>query len=132
MATIKVAASLPLDQQMGVSKAVRAGKHIFVGGQMSVDSDGNVLHRGQLAAQFRQAFDNLLAAFGEAGATADDVVATHMFLTQYPNQDDFVAICDAHKTTFAGQNRPTGTMVYVPRLPLDGAMVEVTGVAIVE
>ncbi|CAN5872160.1 RidA family protein [soil metagenome] len=129
--TQKVAASLPLDQGLGISKAVRTGNHVFVSGQMSLDEDGNVLHPGQLAAQFRQAFDNLVAAVEQAGGTAQDVVATHMFLTQYPDQDDFVAICEAHKRTFSGQNQPTGTMVYVPRLPVDGAMVEVTGVAIV-
>jgi len=44
----------------------------------------------------------------------------------------FVAICDAHRTTFGGANHPTGTMVYVPKLPVSGAMVSITGTAVLD
>ena len=40
-------------------------------------------------------------------------------------------VCDAHRNTFRKANKPTGTMVYVPRLALPGAMVEISAVAII-
>ncbi len=68
----------------------------------------------------------------KAGYCPDDVVATHMFLTAFPNERQFVGICDAHRTAFGGANRPTGTMVYVPKLPVAGAMVSITGTAVLD
>lgn len=123
----------PLAAEMGFSKAVRAGRHIFVSGQMSLDASGSVLHPGDLAGQFRQAFEHVVRAVEEAGGTAADVVATHMFLTEFPDEQGFVDVCDAHRAAFdSAEHRPTGTMVYVPRLPVPGALVEVTATAVVD
>ena len=120
------------DRAMGFSRAVKAGPHVYVSGQMDVDAAGALLHQGRLAEQFAGAFANVVRALQDAGATADDVVATHMFLTKYPDEAEFVAICDAHRNTFPNANKPTGTMVYVPRLPIAGALVEVSAVAIID
>ncbi len=120
------------ERAMGFSRAVKAGPHVYVSGQMDVDAAGTVQHADRLAEQFAGAFANVVRALEEAGATADDVVATHIFLTKYPDEAEFVAICDAHRNTFPKANKPTGTMVYVPRLPLPGAMVEVSAVAIID
>jgi enamine deaminase RidA (YjgF/YER057c/UK114 family) len=118
--------------ECGFSRTVRVGDHIFVSGQMAMDAGGSILHEGDLAAQFREAFANLVLAVEEAGGKAGDVVSTDTFLTVVPSKTEFEAICDAHRTTFSGPNRPAGSMVYVPRLPLPGAMVQVTGLAIVQ
>ena len=120
------------ERAMGFSRAVKAGSHVYVSAQMDVDTAGAVQHEGRLAEQFAAAFANVVKALEEAGATADDVVATHMFLTKYPDEAEFVAICDAHRNTFPKANKPTGTMVYVPRLPLPAAMVEVSAVAVID
>jgi len=127
-----VAAVSAAEIQCGFSAAVRVGKQVFVSGQMSLDSSGNLLHPGDVAAQFRQALDNFAAVLARAGATPNDVVATHMFLTAFPNERQFVEICDAHRTAFGGANHPTGTMVYVPKLPVPGAMVSITGTAVLD
>jgi enamine deaminase RidA (YjgF/YER057c/UK114 family) len=122
----------PFATEMGFSKAVRAGSHVFVSGQMSLDPSGEVLHPGDLAAQFREAFAQVVRAVEEAGGTAADVVATHMFLTEFPDEQGFVDVCDAHRAAFdTSEHRPTGTMVYVPRLPVAGALVEVTATAVI-
>ena len=127
-----VAAVSVTEIQCGFSAAVRVGKQVFVSGQMSLDAGGKLLHPGDVAAQFRQALDNFAAVLARAGATPNDVVATHMFLTAFPNERQFVDICDAHRTAFGGANHPTGTIVYVPRLPVSGAMVSITGTAVLD
>jgi enamine deaminase RidA (YjgF/YER057c/UK114 family) len=128
----EVTMGVPLEAQLGYSQAVKVDKHIYVSGQMSLDPSGNILHEGQPAAQFKQALDNFADVLAELGASLDDVVATHMFLTVFPDEQGFVDICDAHRTAFSENNRPTGTMVYVPKLPIPGAMVEITGVAVMD
>ena len=127
----KVNGATALEKSLGASRAVRVGQHVFVSGQMALDEAGTVVHEGSLGAQFKRALETLVEVVEAAGGTRDDVVATHMFLTRYPNEDDFGQICDAHRNTFSGTNRPTGTMVYVPRLPVEGALVEITGVAVI-
>lgn len=122
----------PLEKKLGCSQAVRAGNHVFVSGQMSLDEAGNVLHGGDLGAQFRQTLENLRAVLEKAGASMDDVVMEYFFLTQFPNEQEFVEICEAHGSAYGGTNQPTGTMVYVPKLPVPGAMVEITAVAVVD
>lgn len=127
----KLDGATALEKSLGASRAVRVGQHVFVSGQMALDEAGTVVHEGALGAQFKRALETLVEVVEAAGGTRDDVVATHMFLTRYPNEDDFGQICDAHRNTFSGTNRPTGTMVYVPRLPVEGALVEITGVAVI-
>lgn len=63
------------------------------------------------------------------GADLDDVVKTYTFLVDEMAPEDFEAFCSVHRTSFPGSNRPTGTMVYVPRLALEGALVQVDAVA---
>ena len=119
-------------RDFGFAEATRFGKHVFVSGQFSLDDAGNLVHEGDLAGQFGKAFENVVSVLEQAGASANDVVATTMWLTDFPDEEGFVRICEAHKGTFSGVNRPTGTMVYVPRLPVDGAMVEVAAVAVLD
>ena len=121
-----------LEKELGCSQAVIVGNHVFISGQLSVDKAGNVLHEKGVAGQFKKALENFAEVLGEAGGTLDDVVATHMFLTEFPDDKGFKDICDAHREAFSGKNRPTATMVYVPRLPLPGTMVEITGVAVLD
>jgi 2-iminobutanoate/2-iminopropanoate deaminase len=120
------------ERECGLSSAVKVGKQVFVSGQMSLDKDGKLLHPGDVGAQFDQALKNFAAVLEKAGASSDQVVATHMFLTATPDERQFVAICDAHRATFSSANHPTGTMVYVPKLPVPGAMVCITGTAVLD
>jgi len=127
-----VAAATELEKQCGLSSALKVGKQVFVSGQMSLDKDGKLVHPGDVGAQFDQALKNFAAVLQRVGATPDQVVATHMFLTATPDERQFVAICDAHRSTFSSANHPTGTMVYVPKLPVPGAMVCITGTAVMD
>ncbi len=130
--TTRIETGSPLEKQLGCSQAVRAGNHVFVSGQMSLDASGKVLHEGDLGAQFGQTLENVRSVLQKAGASMNDVVMEYFFLTQFPNEKQFVEICKAHGTAYGGTNQPTGTMVYVPKLPVPGAMVEITAVAVVD
>jgi enamine deaminase RidA (YjgF/YER057c/UK114 family) len=127
-----VESSRPPTMDLGLAEASRVGKHVFVSGQYSVDEAGRLVHPGDLAAQFEKAFGNVVSVVERAGGSSDEVVSTLMLLTAYPDEKAFVRICEIHKGTFGGANRPTGTMVYVPRLPVAGAMVEVSAVAVLD
>jgi len=130
--TTRIETGSPMEKQLGCSQAVRAGNHVFISGQMSLDASGTILHEGDLGAQFKRTLENVRSVLQKAGASMDDVVMEYFFLTQFPNEQQFVEICEAHSTAYSGTNQPTGTMVYVPKLPVPGAMVEITAIAVVD
>jgi 2-iminobutanoate/2-iminopropanoate deaminase len=125
-------ATTELEKSLGASHTVRAGNHIYVSGQLPTDSSGELIASERLDHHFDSALSNVVAAVEAAGGTANHIVATHMFLTRFPDEEEFVGICDSHRSKFGDGDRPTGTMVYVPRLPLEGAMAAITAVAIVQ
>lgn len=124
-------AATELEKNLGASHTVRAGNHIYVSGQLPTDGDGKLIASERLDHHFDRALSNVVAAVEAAGGTANEIVATHMFLTRFPDEEEFVGICDSHRSKFGDGDRPTGTMVYVPRLPLEGAMAAITAVAVV-
>lgn len=125
-------ATTELEKSLGASHTVRVGNHIYVSGQLPTDSSGELITSERLDHHFDSALSNVVAAVEAAGGTANNIVATHMFLTRFPDEEEFVGICDSHRSKFGEGDRPTGTMVYVPRLPLEGAMAAITAVAIVQ
>jgi 2-iminobutanoate/2-iminopropanoate deaminase len=125
-------ATTELEKSLGASHTVRVGNHIYVSGQLPIDSGGELITSERLDHHFDRALSNVVSAVEAAGGTANQIVATHMFLTRFPDEEEFVGICDSHRSKFGDGDRPTGTMVYVPRLPLEGAMAAITAVAIVE
>jgi len=71
----------------GFSQGVEAkggGRWLLCAGQTSVDENGSPLHAGDMAAQLRQAFDNLEAVLKGAGMTLGDVVRLNYYTTDVP------------------------------------------------
>src|SRR6516165_9683956 len=59
---------------------VAASRLIFIAGQTALDRDGNVVGKGDFAAQATQVFNNLNAALKTAGCTAANLVKLTVFL----------------------------------------------------
>lgn len=123
----------PFERELGFARAVRVGKQVFVSGQLPVDAAGAVVGGSDVVAQFEQALANAVDAFAAAGAAPDDVVATHLFVTVTPDPDQLRAIAAIHRRLLGeGENRPTASLIGVASLPLGAALVEVSGVAVLE
>ena len=52
----------------GYSHAARAGNLLYISGQVAVSPDGQVVGKGDIAAQARQVFSNLRAVLKDQGA----------------------------------------------------------------
>jgi enamine deaminase RidA (YjgF/YER057c/UK114 family) len=55
---------------------------IYIGGQNAVNAAGEIVGKGDLAAQTEQIFDNLEAALAAAGAKLENVIQWRMFIVQ--------------------------------------------------
>jgi enamine deaminase RidA (YjgF/YER057c/UK114 family) len=103
----RISSGSPWEPRIGISRAVRVGDRVLVSGTAPIWPDGHCDPDPE--AQARRCFEIIVAALGEAGATAENVVCTRIFLT---SAGDGEAVARAHATVF-GQTRPVSTMVVV-------------------
>jgi enamine deaminase RidA (YjgF/YER057c/UK114 family) len=106
---------------IGYSRAVRVGRQVFVAGTTSTDAAGNIVGKGDAAAQMRQVLANIERALDLSGARMTDVVRTRIFVTDIAQWE---SIGRVHGEVFHAI-RPAATMVEVKRLIDPDLLVEV-------
>jgi enamine deaminase RidA (YjgF/YER057c/UK114 family) len=105
-----------------------AQRLVFCAGQTSVDSDGMVLHPGDMAAQLDRVFDNLETVLTQAGLTMANVVRLNYYVT---DMDAFAAArarVDARLASLAV--KPSGCLLGVTRLSRPDLLVEIEATAV--
>ena len=90
--------------------SVEPKRLIFVSGQLSRDRHGNIVGKGDMGAQLRQALENIKAALEAAGARLEDLVRTNTYVTDIDEYFKHVEIrtavllaCDADEHDGRGQ-----------------------------
>ncbi len=114
----------PSFKDLPFSPAVRAGKLLYVSGQVGIDPTTGAVIRGGAAAETEQALKNLAAVLAIAGKGLGDVVKANVYLA---HMDDYAAMNSAYAKAFE-RPYPARTCVGVAALPL-GARVEIEAVA---
>lgn len=108
-----------------------ASRTLYIAGQVSVDSEKKLVGEGDLAVQSAQAFSNLKAALAAGGATTSDVVKLGIYVKGYrPEHAEVIGA--ALRDCFPGERLPASTWLGVETLALDGLLIEVDAVAVVE
>ena len=106
------------------SQGVRAGKLLFLAGQIPLIPATGKLTEGGIQAQTRQVLENLLAVLKAGGADFSRVVKTTVFMTDLKEFPDLNAVyAEYFKAPF-----PARSTVQVAWLPA-GARVEIEAVA---
>ena len=106
------------------SQAIKSGKELFCSGQIALDPATGNLIEGDVAAQARQALENLGAVLRAGGYEFADVVKTTIFLV---DMNDFAAVNDVYGTYF-GESKPARSTIAVAGLP-KGGRVEIDAIA---
>jgi 2-iminobutanoate/2-iminopropanoate deaminase len=90
--TPKVAkSSLPLSQ------ATLAGSLLFIGGAVATNERGEIVGKGDIRTQTRQALENIKALVETAGGTMRDVTRTTVYLTDLAN---YAGMNEVYRTYF--------------------------------
>jgi enamine deaminase RidA (YjgF/YER057c/UK114 family) len=114
------------------SMAVKAGKIVFLAGQLGVEFVGGkrtVVAPGNAERQIEAIFVNLRRMLEDVGASLHDICWLQIFVT---NIDDRLAMDPVRRRFFGDTDLPAATMVEVSRLALPGAVVEVNAIAVIE
>lgn len=114
-----------LGEEIPVSAAVKAGMFVFVGGSI-----GNVfgkleLVEGGIAAETRQALQNMQGALEAAGSSIEQVIKCNIYLVDMAEFGEFNDVYG----NFFGSHRPTRATVAVKELGL-GGRVEIECIAL--
>ena len=111
--------------------AVHGGVTLQISGQIAVGLDGKVVGPGDLKAQTRLVFDNVKAIVEQAGGTLADLVK----ITQYVVglKPEHRALITEVRNDYVSQTQPpASTMIGVPSLVMDGLLIEVEAVAVID
>jgi 2-iminobutanoate/2-iminopropanoate deaminase len=124
MAISKEAKSLGMswEKEYGYSQAVKVDNTIYVSGQVSHDDKGNIVGRGDMEVQMRQAYANIEKVLAQYGATMDSIVDL-LFVTDMDAA--FAARVKCKQEVFSGNPVLASTVVQIQRLAFPELMVEI-------
>jgi enamine deaminase RidA (YjgF/YER057c/UK114 family) len=111
----------------GMSAAVRAGRTIWLAGQVATDETGSVVGEGDCTEQARQCFRNVERLLGSLQARMTDVVEVMAFLSDPSYAASYLKV---RQEVFP--DAPPATTTVVARLLDPRYLVEVRVVACVE
>ena len=103
-----------------------AARWILLAGQGGESADGSL--SPDFAVQLRQAMDNIGIALAAANATLRDVVRLTVLVVDH-DRVKLEALSRTVRERFEGRPAPACTLIPVPRLALDGMLVEVEATA---
>lgn len=110
------------------SQATRRGKMLFVSGQVSLDSNGELVGKDDFAVQAKQCLDNLVAMLEAGGASVKDLAVITVFVTDMKNRPAFAQI----RKEYFQKDPPASTIVEINRLFADEILIEINGIAVLD
>jgi len=105
-----------------------SGSTVFTAGACPIGPDGQVVARGDLEGQTRQAFDNLVVVLKEAGSSLEQVLKTTVYVVT-SDPADLLRVWGDVEEGF-GPNRPSSTLLGVNVLGYPDQRVEIEAIAL--
>ncbi len=110
---------------------VEGGHTLYISGQVARDRDGHVVGKGDIAAQFRQACENLKLLLLSRAAQMNDIVKLTIYVLDVDDYKAHLKEIGAVYRDYFGKHFPAMTLVGARDLfdAADGCMIEVEGIA---
>lgn len=112
----------------GYSHIAKAGKTLYIAGQVARDIQGGLVGKGDFDAQARQVYTNLKNILQEAGGGLRNIVKTTTILTHDGNVERYRMIRDE----FFGEMMPPNTLLIIESLASSDFMIEVEAIAVLD
>jgi enamine deaminase RidA (YjgF/YER057c/UK114 family) len=121
------AAGTPWPERYTFSPALRAGQLLFISGTTATDERGDIVAPGDIVGQTRYIYEKFARLLEAAGVGFEHVVETTEYITTTQNYRGTAAV----RREFFRPPYPTATGVIVSGLLREGALIEISAVAVV-
>jgi 2-iminobutanoate/2-iminopropanoate deaminase len=118
---------MPWEKEYGYAQAVKVGDTIYVSGQVSHDDKGDIVGRGDMEVQMRQAYANIQNVLAQYGVKMENMVDETLFVTDMDAA--FAAAVKCRQDVFSGTPVVASTIVQIQRLAFPELMIEIRCVA---
>jgi enamine deaminase RidA (YjgF/YER057c/UK114 family) len=115
------------------SQGWRVGNLVFVGGQISADSNGHTIGVGNIEVQTRNVFNNIRRVLQEAGCDMKDIVKFNTYYVFEGRGDELTSFWEKMtrvRMEFFEEPGPCGTGVRVVGLAYPDLLIEVEAIAV--
>jgi 2-iminobutanoate/2-iminopropanoate deaminase len=112
-------------QPMFSADAIRHGDLLYVSGCVPLDTAGNLVGRGDLAAQMHKTLENLGTVLAAGGSGFEHVIKTTVFITDIKKKPLTYDV----RRQFFGDRPPASTMVEISALDGEGIEIEIDAIA---
>lgn len=119
MTRIRISSGSRFEEEIGYSRAVIDGDHVWVSGTTGYDYAAMTI-ADDVVAQARQTFENIAAALAQAGCSLDDVVRV-LFIV--PRREDWEPCWPVVKQ-YLGRAKPASTLIHAG-LQTDAMRIEI-------
>ena len=104
---------------------------VFIAGQLATNPQGELVGKGDFAAQMRQVFSNLSAALISASATFAEVAKFTTYITRAEDIPAFMATRkELFATLYPGGDYPPNTLLVIDRLVGPDYLIEIEAIAV--
>ena len=112
--------------------ATQGSRTVYLAGQVSWDTEGNLVGRDDVATQAERCYLNIATALDAVGATVADLAKVTVYIVDLDEAraEQFVVGRDRAAATLGVEFQQPGTWVGVTTLAAPGYLVEVDGVAV--
>jgi enamine deaminase RidA (YjgF/YER057c/UK114 family) len=112
----------------GYTHAAKAGKTLYIAGQVARDVEGKLVGKGDFEAQARQVYANLKNILEEAGGGLKNIVKMTTILTHYGNVESYRKV----RSECLGELVPPNTLLIIESLASPDFMIEVEAIAVLD
>lgn len=119
--------------QLGFSHVVvgRGSRTIYCAGQVAWNAQGNLVGKGDFAAQFRQALENVRLALAAAGAKPEHVTRMHTYIVNHTAKNLDVVSTEL-KRFYDGALPAANSLIGVQTLAVPDFLVEIEVTAVLD
>ena len=108
--------------------AVKSGNTIYISAQLPLDLNGKLVGEGDAGAQAEQVFTNFQNVLKAAGAKMEDVDKLTTYLLDFNYRPAVMEV----RNKYFGTHRAPSILAVINDMPVEGALVEVDGIAVVD
>ena len=110
---------------------ISGGDLLMISGQVAIDTDGNLVGEGDLAAQTTQVYENIKAILASFKADFTSIVKLNTYIVNYKAEDRTILV-DVRNRYIDPEHPPASTLIGVQALAMPHFMIEVEVMAVID